>query len=283
MARRLYLGHLPPEARSEDIQKLFDGYGRVVDCRVMNGKGFGFVEFESSRDAEDAVHSFNGKEFMGSSIVVEFAKEARRRDPRDDERGPPPRARRPPGFRVIVSGLSRDTSWQDLKDFGREAGSVSFADIDRDYPGDGILEYLTRDDADAAVKVLDNKELRGNVVRVALGGEREYRRDDRPPRDNRYRGDPYRRGGDRYSQDDRDRGYSERSRSPRRGGHERRRSPPPRRDYEEGRMEVDERRYDERPRYENGRYEDRRGRDDERAPPKRRDDTRFEDENGGRR
>lgn len=39
MARRLYLGHLPPDARSEDINKLFDGYGRIVDCRVMNGKG----------------------------------------------------------------------------------------------------------------------------------------------------------------------------------------------------------------------------------------------------
>jgi hypothetical protein len=34
-----------------------------------------------------------------------------------------------------------------------------------------VLEYISRDDADAAVKALDNKELRGNVVRVALGGE----------------------------------------------------------------------------------------------------------------
>lgn len=28
--------------------------------------GFGFIEFESSRDAEDAVHHFNGKNFMGA-------------------------------------------------------------------------------------------------------------------------------------------------------------------------------------------------------------------------
>jgi len=31
-----------------------------------------------------------------------------------------------------------------------------------------ILEYLTRDDADAAVKTLDGKDLRGQPVRVAL-------------------------------------------------------------------------------------------------------------------
>lgn len=37
---------------------------------------------------------------------------------------------------VPLSYLDNDGS-QDLKDFGREAGSVSFADIDRDFPGQG--------------------------------------------------------------------------------------------------------------------------------------------------
>ncbi|KAJ8483121.1 hypothetical protein ONZ51_g4909 [Trametes cubensis] len=180
MARRLYLGRLPPDARTEDVQKFFDGYGRIVDCRVMTG--FGFVEFESSRDAEDALQHFNGKSFMGTNIVVEFAKDTRpRRDPYDVDRAV--RARRPPGFRLIVSGISRDTSWQDLKDFGREAGSVSYADIDRDYPGEGILEYLSREDAERAVKELDGRDLRGQPVRVTMdrerGGGDDHRREPR--------------------------------------------------------------------------------------------------------
>jgi arginine/serine-rich splicing factor 4/5/6 len=108
MSRRLYLGRLPPDTRSEDVSKFFDGYGRIVDVRVMTG--FGFVEFESPKDAEDALHNFNGKAFMGANIVVEFAKETRpRREPYED-RGP--RTRRPTGVRLIVSGISRDTSWQ---------------------------------------------------------------------------------------------------------------------------------------------------------------------------
>lgn len=74
---------------------------------------------------------------------------------------------------------------QDLKDFGREAGNVSFADIDRETPGQGyigvprmlfsvlirlvrILEYLNREDAERAVKELDGKDLRGQAVRVDL-------------------------------------------------------------------------------------------------------------------
>jgi hypothetical protein len=33
---------------------------------------------------------------------------------------------------------------QDLKDFGREAGNVSFADIDRDTPGQGYITFIRR-------------------------------------------------------------------------------------------------------------------------------------------
>ncbi|KAK7038107.1 hypothetical protein R3P38DRAFT_2904476 [Favolaschia claudopus] len=235
MSRRLYLGRLASDVRSEDVSKLFEGYGSIIDCRVMTG--FGFVEFENAKDAEDAVTNFNGKNFMGQNIVVEFAKESRpRREPYDSDRSyGAPRSRRPPGIRVIVSGLSRDTSWQDLKDFGRTIGSVSFADIDRDYRDQGILEYLSRDDADRAVKTLDNTDLRGRPVRVAFddsrGGPDNYHRSDRRDDRDRYRDrddrDRYRDDRDRH-RDDRRR---DRSRSPPRRDHEdRRRSPPPRRD-----------------------------------------------------
>ncbi|KAF8911052.1 hypothetical protein CPB84DRAFT_1833885 [Gymnopilus junonius] len=260
MSRRLYLGRLPTDARSDDVSKFFEGYGRIIDCRVMTG--FGFVEFENAKDAEDAVHNFNGKPFMGVNIVVEFAKESRPRREVHEDRGGygAPRSRRPPGIRLIVSGVSRDTSWQDLKDFGRDAGSVSFADIDRDVPGQGILEYLSRDDADRAVKELDGKDLRGRPVRVTFDDSRSgpdnYRRDDR--RDDRYRDDR----NDRYRRD--------RSRSPpRRGEYDDRRpprSPPSRREVDDKRpagddqdrrrddrrREEKEDRYDDRPRHANG-------------------------------
>ncbi|VDB82706.1 unnamed protein product [Peniophora sp. CBMAI 1063] len=300
-SRRLYIGKLPPDARSDEVQDLFKPYGKIVDCKVMTG--FGFIEFDSSRDAEDAVTNVNGKSFLGGPIVVEFAKESRPRprDPYPEDRSSA-RARRPPGIRILVTGISRDTSWQDLKDFGREAGSVSFADIDRDVPGQGILEYLSRDDAERAVKELDGKDLRGQSVRVALGDERDadnYRRDDRGggyggrggyERGGYDRGGYDRGGYDRYSRDDR--GYDrdrhsyrdapprrDRSRSPRRGDDDRRARSPPRRDYEASRSGRDfeareDRRSarpadDERPPRRDDDRRSRRGDDDDRAPPSR--------------
>lgn len=57
---------LPTDARSDDVSKFFEGYGRIIDCRVMTGSsdkrnptntglndkspsGFGFVEFENAK------------------------------------------------------------------------------------------------------------------------------------------------------------------------------------------------------------------------------------------
>ncbi|CAK5265183.1 unnamed protein product [Mycena citricolor] len=269
MSRRLYLGRLAPDTRPEDVKTFFDGMGAIVDCRVMTG--FGFVEFENAKDADDAVNNYNGKTLMGQSIVVEFAKESRPRREFDD-RGSSSRSRRPPGHRIIVSGISRDTSWQDLKDFGREVGNVSFADVDRDYRDQGVLEYIAREDAEHAVKELDGKDLRGRAVRVSLdnsntqrSGPDNYHRSDR--RDDRDRGDRYDRDRrddrrddrdrDRYRDGDRDRYRDrddrrrdrDRSRSPRRErDDERRRSP--RRDHDDKRAPGDkeDRRRDEEPR-----------------------------------
>lgn len=28
---------LPSDTRSEDVSKFFDGYGKIIDCRVMTG------------------------------------------------------------------------------------------------------------------------------------------------------------------------------------------------------------------------------------------------------
>ncbi|KAK7040926.1 hypothetical protein VNI00_009522 [Paramarasmius palmivorus] len=280
MARRLYLGKLPTDVRSEDVTKFFEGVGRVVDCRVMTALSFNSQRKVVAREGTIMKTDGNSSMSMIFSDEVLMLKYL----------FPSARSRRPPGVRIVVSGLSRDTSWQDLKDFGRDAGTVSFADIDRDVPGQGlvflkgfikallitgsrVLEYPHREDAERAVKQLDGTDLRGRPVRVALddgarSGPDNYRRDDR--RDDRYgRDDRYSRRDDRYRErEDRAEFRRDRSRSPRRGGDfdDRRRSPPPRRDD------------DRRP----SGYDDRRGGDDDRKRPdyydRRRDEDRRRDD-----
>ena len=71
-------------------------------------------------------------------------------------RGPPPGGRPGPGprdlrrseYRVIVSNLPSSASWQDLKDYFRQAGDVIYTDVDR--RGGGVVEFASRSDQETS-------------------------------------------------------------------------------------------------------------------------------------
>lgn len=126
---------------------MFDRYGRVNRVDLKNG--FAFIEFDDSRDADDAVRyvlatqrpnhhhvltlcacvfcsvpflsELDNTDLEGRRIVVETARGSTAR----------PRAAGGKGaYRLRIEGLDSRTSWQDLKDFARKAGSsVVFADV----------------------------------------------------------------------------------------------------------------------------------------------------------
>ncbi|KRX99680.1 Serine-arginine protein 55 [Trichinella pseudospiralis] len=68
---RVYVGQLTSDIRENDLENFFKGYGRIREITLKNG--YGFVEFDERRDADDAVHDLNGKPLMGEKIRVEMA------------------------------------------------------------------------------------------------------------------------------------------------------------------------------------------------------------------
>ena len=42
----------------------------MIYMRILNPQGFGFIEFEDRRDADDAVYELNGKDLMGEWWVI---------------------------------------------------------------------------------------------------------------------------------------------------------------------------------------------------------------------
>jgi len=69
---RVYVGRLPSGVRDSDVEKFFKGFGRIREITLK--EGYGFIEFNDRRDAEDAVYELNGKELCGDRIIVEHAK-----------------------------------------------------------------------------------------------------------------------------------------------------------------------------------------------------------------
>jgi RNA recognition motif-containing protein len=80
MAKKLYVGNLSYNTHDEDLREAFSKIGEVlsvtliVDQATGRSKGFGFVEMASDEDAQKAISTMNGANFMDRTIVVNEAR-----------------------------------------------------------------------------------------------------------------------------------------------------------------------------------------------------------------
>lgn len=244
-----------------DFLVFFQRYGRIREIDIKNqGRppAFAFVVFDDYRDAEDAVHGRDGYLFDGARIRVEMARGGRGgdrgdrgdrggyRDSRDDRSRTRTGGKRTE-FGVVVSGLPRSCSWQDLKDFMRKAGDVAYADVDR--RGEGFVDFFSAADMDRAIETLDNTEFKNPFDTCTIhvkaansagagssSSSSSSKRDSSADRgrDSRRRSHSRSRSGSGGRSRSRDRngkgGASSRSPSPRRSSSRDRKSPSPARD-----------------------------------------------------
>uniref|UniRef100_A0A673JAF2 Serine/arginine-rich splicing factor 6-like n=1 Tax=Sinocyclocheilus rhinocerous TaxID=307959 RepID=A0A673JAF2_9TELE len=189
---RVYIGRLSYNVREKDIQRFFGGYGKLLEVDLKNG--YGFVEFEDTRDADDAVYELNGKELCGERVMVEHARGPRRdRDSYGsrhnafsgrqqsgyssrsrtgrEKYGPPVRTE----YRLIVENLSSRCSWQDLKDFMRQAGEVTYADAHKERANEGVIEFRSYSDLRRAMEKLDGTDINGRKIRLVEEKQRRRR------------------------------------------------------------------------------------------------------------
>jgi len=80
MNKNLYVGNLSVEVTEEDLKANFSEVGKVVAVTVIKDKytglnrGFGFVEMETEKDAQEAIQKFNGGSLLGNTISVNEAR-----------------------------------------------------------------------------------------------------------------------------------------------------------------------------------------------------------------
>ncbi|KAI7907213.1 uncharacterized protein BX663DRAFT_495198 [Cokeromyces recurvatus] len=64
----LFVGKIPRDMNDRDLEDTFIKYGKITRLNVK--QGYGFVEFEDKRDAEDAIKAMNER----GELIVEWAK-----------------------------------------------------------------------------------------------------------------------------------------------------------------------------------------------------------------
>ncbi|KAK9136876.1 hypothetical protein Sjap_007470 [Stephania japonica] len=196
-SRTLYVGNLPGDIREREVEDLFYKYGPIIDIDLKippRPPGYAFVEFEDTRDAEDAIRGRDGYNFDGHRLRVELAHGGRGHSSslsrHSSHSGGGSRggvSRRTDyrvravcnclvAFAVLVTGLPSSASWQDLKDHMRRAGDVCFSEVFRDGGGTtGIVDYTNYDDMKYAIRKLDDSEFRNAFSRAYIRG-RSYSR-----------------------------------------------------------------------------------------------------------
>ena len=89
MTKRLFVGGLPYSVTSQQLNDMFAPFGAVTSANVItdkftgNSKGFGFVEFEDDKAADEAVKKLNETEIGGRKITVNVARPLEERGPRN--------------------------------------------------------------------------------------------------------------------------------------------------------------------------------------------------------
>lgn len=79
MSTKLFVGSLPWSIDDNSLQETFEAHGNVVSAKIVKdrdtgrSRGFGFVEMESSTEANNAINALNNSELKGRNIVVNKA------------------------------------------------------------------------------------------------------------------------------------------------------------------------------------------------------------------
>ncbi|MCX5827240.1 MAG: RNA-binding protein [Deltaproteobacteria bacterium] len=76
----IYVGNLAYTISEEDLQKAFEGFGKVASVNIIRdqfsnqSKGFGFVEMPEQTEGLAAISGLNGKEMNGRALNVNEAR-----------------------------------------------------------------------------------------------------------------------------------------------------------------------------------------------------------------
>ncbi|MDT8307324.1 MAG: RNA-binding protein [Anaerolineae bacterium] len=91
---KIYVGNLDWQTSETDLQEAFAAYGAVSSVDIIkdrdtgNSRGFGFVEMQSTSEAQAAINGLNERELHGRALSVNQARPREERSRDGGSRGP---------------------------------------------------------------------------------------------------------------------------------------------------------------------------------------------------
>lgn len=77
-SNKLYVGNLSYSVNYEELKELFEKYGTVQHVKILEGRGFGFIEMGTQAEAEKAMQALNNSDLNGRLLKVAEARPQRK-------------------------------------------------------------------------------------------------------------------------------------------------------------------------------------------------------------
>ena len=77
----IYVGNLPYRMNEDQLRQVFEEFGQISSCTIINdkmtgqSKGFGFIEMPDDSEARAAIAGLNGKDVQGRKLNVHDARD----------------------------------------------------------------------------------------------------------------------------------------------------------------------------------------------------------------
>ncbi|KAK4478692.1 hypothetical protein RD792_014186 [Penstemon davidsonii] len=192
----LYMKNLDTDVSEEVLKDKLSPYGKIVSLVISkdeNGvsRGFGFVNFESPKDAKQAVEALNGSQlgtfmnFYESSKVLYVAR-AQKKSEREEmlrrqfEEKKREQILKYQAANVYVKNIDDDVTDAELRQHFSQCGTITSARLMRDdkgvSKGFGFVCFSTPEEANKAVNAFHGFMLRRKPLYVAIAQRKEERK-----------------------------------------------------------------------------------------------------------
>ncbi|KAJ3124581.1 Protein phosphatase PP2A regulatory subunit B [Nowakowskiella sp. JEL0407] len=185
----IYIKNLSEDVSDEKLNEIFGVFGEMVSCVVQrdeNGKsrGFGFVNYVNSEDAQLAVAEMHEKEIDGKQLFVARAQKKGEREEelrKQYEKIREEKMNKYQGVNLYVKNLDDSIDDERLRQEFGVYGTITSAKIMRDEKTDiskgfGFVCFSSPDEATRAVTGLNGKMLVSKPIYVALAQRKDVRR-----------------------------------------------------------------------------------------------------------
>ncbi|XP_049337952.1 RNA-binding protein 4.3 [Astyanax mexicanus] len=152
---KIFVGNLPSEAETDEIQSLFSQYGTVTECAII--KNFAFVHMDDRKSATKAIRSLHLYKLHGTPINVEAS--------RGKNQGP---------VKLHVANVEKGAE-EELRASFEEYGTVTECAIIKNF---AFVHMSNFDEAMDAMKGLDNTDFQGKRIHVQISKSRPRGEDD---------------------------------------------------------------------------------------------------------